>query len=327
MQKDSKIYIAGHRGLVGSAIVRKLSGLGFSNLVCRTHKELDLTRQKDVEDFFDSVRPEYVFLAAARVGGILANSTYPAEFIYSNLVIQTNVIHAAYRFGVKKMLFLGSSCIYPKLCPQPIKEEYLLDGKLEPTNEPYAVAKIAGIKICQAYNREYGTNFISVMPTNLYGPGDNFDLRNSHVIPALIRKFHEAKKGAENKVVIWGSGTPRREFLHVDDLADACMFLMSHYNDSKIINIGSGTDITIRDFALLIKDIVGFEGELTFDISKPDGTPRKLLDVTKIKQLGWTPKIDLKEGIRQTYEWYVGSEVGGQRSDDRGQMTENRDQP
>ncbi|MBW2645438.1 MAG: GDP-L-fucose synthase [Deltaproteobacteria bacterium] len=308
MHKDSKIYIAGHRGLVGSAIVRKLSELGFTNLVCRTRQELDLTRQKDVEDFFDSVRPEYVFLAAAKVGGILANSTYPAEFIYGNLVIQTNIIHAAYLFGVKKLLFLGSSCIYPKLCPQPMKEEYLLDGKLEPTNEPYAVAKIAGIKMCQAYNREHGTNFISVMPTNLYGPGDNFDLRNSHVIPALIRKFHEAKKGAENKVVIWGSGTPRREFLYVDDLADACMFLMSHYNDSEIINIGSGTDITISDFALLIKDIVGFEGEMIFDTSKPDGTPRKLLDVTKIKKLGWTPKIDLKEGIKQTYEWYVGSE-------------------
>ncbi len=304
MHKDSKIYIAGHRGLVGSAIVRKLSELGFTNLVCRTHKELDLTRQKDVEDFFDSVRPECVFLAAAKVGGILANSAYPADFIYSNLVIQTNVIHAAYLFGVKKLLFLGSSCIYPRLCPQPMKEEYLLDGKLEPTNEPYAVAKIAGIKMCQAYNREHGTNFISVMPTNLYGPGDNFDLQNSHVIPALIRKFHEAKQEGRDKVVIWGSGTPRREFLHVNDLADACMFLMSHYNDSEIVNIGSGTDITIRDFALLIKDIVGFEGELIFDTSKPDGTPRKLLDVTKIEKLGWTPKIDLNEGIRQTYEWY-----------------------
>jgi GDP-L-fucose synthase len=326
MQKDSKIYIAGHRGLVGSAIVRKLSGLGFSNLVCRTHKELDLTRQKDVEDFFDSVRPEYVFLAAAKVGGILANSTYPAEFIYSNLVIETNVIHAAYLFGVKKLLFLGSSCIYPKLCPQPMKEEYLLDGKLEPTNEPYAVAKIAGIKMCQAYNREYGTNFVSVMPTNLYGPGDNFDLQNSHVLPALIRKFHEGKKETKDKVVIWGSGTPRREFLHVGDFADACIFLMNHYNDSEIINIGTGKDITIKDLAFLIKDIVGFDGNVSFDTSRPDGTPQKLLDVSRLAKLGWTPQIDLKEGIRQTYEWYVGAEDRSQRSDDRSQKIEDREQ-
>lgn len=304
MEKDSKIYIGGHTGLVGSAILRKLSDLGFTDLVYRTHKQLDLTRQKEVEDFFANVRPAYVFLAAAKVGGILANSTLPAQFIYRNLAIQTNVIHAAYLFKVKKVLFLGSSCIYPRLCPQPIKEEFLLDGKLEPTNEPYAVAKIAGIKMCQAYNREYGTHFISVMPTNLYGPGDNFDLQNAHVVPALIRKFHEATKEMREKVVIWGTGAPRREFLHVDDLADACVFLMNQYNDSEIINIGSGTDITIRDLARLIQDVVGFQGELIFDTSKPDGTPRKLLDVTRIKKLGWMPKIDLNKGIKQTYEWY-----------------------
>jgi GDP-L-fucose synthase len=304
LQKDAKIYIAGHVGLVGSAIVRKLSDLGFTDLVYRTHGELDLTRQKEVEDFFADVRPAYVFLAAAKVGGILANSMFPAQFIYRNLAIQTNVIHAAYLFKTKKLLFLGSSCIYPRLCPQPIKEEYLLDGKLEPTNEPYAVAKIAGIKMCQAYNKEHGTRFISIMPTNLYGPGDNFDLQNAHVIPALIHKFHEATKEMREKVVIWGSGTPRREFLHVDDLADACVFLMSHYDDSEIINIGSGTDITIRDLACLIRNIVGFQGELIFDTGKPDGTPRKLLDVSGIKKLGWKPKIDLKEGITQTYEWY-----------------------
>lgn len=315
MQKDSKIYIAGHRGLVGAAITRKLSALGFTNLIRRTHQELDLTQQRDVETFFESARPDYVFLAAAKVGGILANSTFPAKFIYTNLAIQTNIINAAYVCGVKKMVFLGSSCIYPKLCPQPIKEEYLLDGKLEPTNEPYAVAKIAGIKMCQAYNREYGTNFISVMPTNLYGPGDNFDLQNSHVLPALMRKFHEAKKDKSDKVVIWGSGAPLREFLHVDDLADACVFLMNHYNDSEIINIGSGKDITIRDLGLLIKEIVGFEGELLFDMTKPDGTPRKVLDITKIKKLGWTPKIGINKGIRQTYEWYAGSEVGGRKSE------------
>lgn len=284
--------------------MRRLSDLGFTDLVYRTHRQLDLSRQQDVEDFFADVRPAYVFLAAAKVGGILANSMFPAQFIYRNLAIQTNVIHSAYLFRVKKLLFLGSSCIYPRLCPQPIKEEYLLDGKLEPTNEPYAVAKIAGIKMCQAYNREHGTHFISVMPTNLYGPGDNFDLQNSHVIPALIRKFHEATKEKKDRVVVWGSGAPRREFLHVDDLADVCVFLMSHYNDSEIINVGSGTDITIRDLAHLIQDIVGFQGELIFDTSKPDGTPRKLLDVTRIKKLGWAPKIDLKEGIRQTYEWY-----------------------
>ena len=304
MQHGSKIYIAGHTGLVGSAILRRLSDLGYTDLVYRTHKQLDLTRQKEVEGFFANVRPEYVFLAAAKVGGIMANSTFPAQFIYRNLAIQTNVIHAAHLFKVKNLLFLGSSCIYPRLCPQPIKEEYLLDGKLEPTNEPYAVAKIAGIKMCQAYNKEYGTHFISVMPTNLYGPGDNFDLQESHVIPALIRKFHEATKEMRDKVVIWGSGTPRREFLHVDDLADACVFLMRHYNDSAILNIGSGTDITISELARLIQDVVGFQGELIFDTSKPDGTPRKLLDVTRIKKLGWAPNIDLKEGIKQTYEWY-----------------------
>lgn len=304
MERASKIYIAGHRGLVGSAIVRKLQESEYRNLIHRTHKELELTRQEKVEEFFDQERPDYVFLAAAKVGGIWANNTYPAEFIYSNIAVQANVIHSAYLYGVKKLLFLGSSCIYPKHCPQPMKEEYLLTGPLEPTNEPYAVAKIAGIKMCQSYNRQYGTNFISVMPTNLYGPNDNFDLETSHVLPALIRKFHEAKLQKEQSVVIWGTGTPRREFLHVDDLADACVFLMNHYNDSEIINIGCGQDISIRELAKLIKEVVGFEGELVFDKTKPDGTPRKLLDVSKLKQLGWQPKISLKEGIKQTYEWY-----------------------
>ena len=330
MEKDSKIYIAGHRGLVGSALVRRLTELGYTNLVYRTHKEMDLERQVDVEEFFEKKRPEYVFLAAAKVGGILANKTYPAEFIYSNVMVQSNVIHSSYLFGVKKLLFLGSSCIYPRNCPQPMKEEHLLSGYLEPTNEPYAVAKIAGIKMCQSYNRQYGTNFISVMPTNLYGPNDNFDLESSHALPALIRKFYEAKLQMEqqeagglrpeaasslkhsdllslskNSVVIWGTGSPRREFLYVDDLADACVFLMNHYNDSEIINIGAGKDISIKELALLIKEIVGYKGEIRFDTSKPDGMPRKLLDVSKIKSLGWVPKISLKEGIKRTYEWYV----------------------
>ncbi|MEW6214985.1 MAG: GDP-L-fucose synthase, partial [Nitrospirota bacterium] len=256
MEKTSKIYIAGHRGLVGSALVRELTGLGYTNLIVRTHAELDLTRQRDVEDFFEKERPEYVFLAAAKVGGIFANNTYPAEFIYSNIVVQSNVIHSSYLFGVKKLLFLGSSCIYPRNCPQPMKEEYLLSGYLEPTNEPYAIAKIAGIKMCQAYNRQYGTNFMSVMPTNLYGPGDNFDLKNSHVLPALIRKFHEAKLNKKEFVEVWGTGTPRREFLYVDDLADACVFLMENYNSSEIINIGVGKDISIKELAEMIKDIV-----------------------------------------------------------------------
>jgi len=305
MKFDSKIYVAGHRGLVGSALVRRLSELSYNNLVVLTHAELDLTRQRDVEDFFDKERPEYVFLAAAKVGGILANNTYPAEFIYSNIVIQSNVIHSSYLFGVKKLLFLGSSCIYPRDCPQPMKEDYLLSGYLEPTNEPYAIAKIAGIKMCQAYNRQYGANFISVMPTNLYGPNDNFDIQSAHVLPALIRKFHEAKVAGQKDVVVWGTGYPRREFLYVDDLADACIFLMNNYNSSEIINIGIGKDISVKELALMIKEIVDFDGEIVFDTSKPDGTPRKLLDISRLSLLGWQAKTSLKEGIKRTYEWYL----------------------
>ena len=305
MEKDSKIYVAGHRGLVGSAIMRRLKAEGCKNLITRTHAELDLTRQERVEEFFHEERPDYVFLAAARVGGIYANNTYPAEFIYSNLTIQTNIIHASYVFKVKKMLFLGSSCIYPKNCPQPMKEEYLLGGHLEPTNEPYAVAKIAGIKMCQSYNRQYGTNFLSVMPTNLYGPNDNFDLKTSHVLPALIRKFHEAKIKGQSEVEIWGTGTPRREFLHVDDLADACLFLMKNYNKSKIINIGVGKDQTIRELAEIIAGLTGFKGSIRFDTGKPDGTPVKRLDVSKINSIGWRARIGLEQGIAETYKWYV----------------------
>ena len=305
MDKDSKIYIAGHRGLVGSAIMRRLKAEGYKNLITRTHAELDLTRQERVEEFFHEERPDYVFLAAARVGGIYANNTYPAEFIYSNLTIQTNIIHASYVFKVKKMLFLGSSCIYPKNCPQPMKEEYLLSGPLEPTNEPYAVAKIAGIKMCQAHNRQYGTNFLSVMPTNLYGPNDNFDLKTSHVLPALIRKFHEAKIKGLSEVVIWGTGSPRREFLHVDDLVDACLFLMNNYNGSKIVNIGVGKDQTIRELAEIIAGLTGFKGSIRFDTGKPDGTPVKRLDVSKINSIGWRARIGLEQGIAETYKWYV----------------------
>lgn len=305
MQKNSKIFIAGHRGLVGSAILRKLQYLGYENLVLRTSKELDLTRQADVENFFNKEKPEYVFLAAAKVGGILANSTYPADFIYKNLMIQANVIHSSYLTNVKKLLFLGSSCIYPRECPQPMKEEYLLSNYLEKTNEAYAIAKISGIKMCQAYNQQYKTNYISVMPTNLYGPGDNFDLNNSHVIPALIRKFHEAKELKKDTVNVWGTGKPYREFLHVDDLADACIFLMKEYNQSEIINIGTGVDITIKELAELIKEIIGFQGEIVWDREKPDGTPRKLLDISKISSLGWKPKINLRDGIKETYQWYV----------------------
>jgi GDP-L-fucose synthase len=304
MESDSKIYIAGHTGLVGSAIQRKLKERGYSNIIGRTREELDLERQTQVEPFFEEQRPEYVFLAAAKVGGIFANNSFPAEFIYSNIMVQTNVIHSAYRTGVKKLLFLGSSCIYPKHCPQPMKEEYLLTGPLEPTNEPYALAKIAGIRTCQSYNRQYGTNYISVMPTNLYGPNDNFDLETSHVIPALIRKFHEAKIQSNSSVTIWGTGSPRREFLHVDDLADACIFLMNHYDESDMINIGCGEDISIAELALLIKDIVGYTGNIEYNVDKPDGTPQKLLDVSKLKSLGWQPKLSLREGIKKTYEWY-----------------------
>jgi GDP-L-fucose synthase len=312
VNKNSRIYIAGHRGLVGSALHRRLLAEGHRNIMVRRHGELDLMHQAEVDTFFKAERPEYVFLAAAKVGGILANSTHPAEFIYENLVIETNVIHAAYSAGVKKLLFLGSSCIYPRECPQPMKEEYLLSGKLEPTNEAYAVAKIAGIKMCQSYNRQYGTRFISVMPSNLYGPGDSFDLQAGHVLPALIRRFHEAKtkkkpQGTRDRetVILWGTGAPRREFLHVDDLADACVFLMKHYDGSEIINIGVGKDITVRELAELIVEIVGFQGSIRFDASKPDGTPRKLLDVNRLRSLGWQPRISLREGIEMTYRWYV----------------------
>jgi len=304
VEKGAKVYVAGHQGLVGSAILRKLTSEGYSNIVTRSFQELDLRDQTAVNEFFKKEQPEYVFLAAAKVGGILANNTYPVDFLRDNLLIQTNVIDAAYRYGSRKLLFLGSSCIYPKFAPQPIKEEYLLTGELEPTNEPYAIAKIAGIKLCQAYNRQYGTNFISVMPTNLYGPGDNFDLETSHVIPALIRKFHESKIKGKDQVVVWGSGKPFREFLHVDDLADACLFLMSNYNSSEIINIGTGKDLSIAELAYLIKDIVGYDGNIIFDTSKPDGTPRKLLDVSKLFNMGWKPRITLEEGIRSTYSWY-----------------------
>jgi GDP-L-fucose synthase len=304
VEKDSKIYIAGHQGMVGSAIVRRLQADGFQNLLLQSHQALDLSNQEAVEDFFASQQPDFVFHAAARVGGILANDSYPADFIYENLSIQLHSIHAAWKNKVKKFLFLGSSCIYPRLAPQPLKEEYLLTGPLEPTNEWYAVAKIAGIKQCQAYRRQYGFNAISVMPTNLYGPGDNFDLENSHVLPALIRKFHDAKNASNKTVTVWGSGNPRREFLHVDDLADACLFLMQRYDSEEIINIGTGKDISILELAMLVKEITGFAGEITLDASKPDGTPRKLLDTSRIQNLGWQPGIALKQGIQQTYEWY-----------------------
>ena len=305
MKKDSKIYVAGHRGLVGSAIVRKLKDSGYENLVFRTYEELDLERQERVETFFDQERPEYVFLAAAKVGGIWSNSQFPAEFIYSNLVIQTNIIHSSYLYEAKKLLFLGSSCIYPKHAPQPMKEEYLLSGYLEPTNEPYAVAKIAGIRMCQSYNRQYGTRYISVMPTNLYGPGDNFDLKTSHVLPALIRKFHEAKMGGDRSVEVWGTGAPRREFLYVDDLADACLYLMNNYNGDNIINVGVGRDQSIRELAEMVGEVVGFKGDLRLDHTKPDGTPIKLLDVSKLTALGWQAHTPLAEGINKAYQWYL----------------------
>ncbi|GIW56594.1 MAG: GDP-L-fucose synthase [Nitrospiraceae bacterium] len=311
MDRDSRIYVAGHRGLVGSAIVRALRAAGYRNVLTRTRQELDLTNQAAVYRFFDEERPHYVFLAAAKVGGILANSTYPADFIRENLLIQTNVIDAAYRSGVRKLLFLGSSCIYPKHAPQPMKEEYLLTGALEPTNEPYAVAKIAGIKMCQAYRRQYGFNAISLMPTNLYGPGDNFDLETSHVIPALLRKFHEAKVQGRPEVVVWGTGKPRREFLHVDDLADAAVFLMQRYDSEEIINVGVGEDVSIAELAQLIADVVGYSGRIVFDTSKPDGTPRKLLDVSRLHALGWRARIPLREGVEQTYRWYVEHAAAG----------------
>ena len=301
METNTKIFIAGHRGMVGSAIQRKLVQEGFKNLIVRSSRELDLRNSIEVEAFFRAERPEYVFLAAAKVGGILANNTYRAEFLYENLMIQNNVIHCAWKYGVKKLLFLGSSCIYPKLAPQPLKEEYLLTGLLEPTNEPYAIAKIAGIKMCDAYRAQYGCNFISAMPTNLYGPNDNYDLEKSHVLPALIRKFHEAKRQQLPEVILWGSGTPQREFLHVDDLADACFYLMRTYNQAGLVNIGVGHDLSIKELALLIRDIVGYQGDIVHDLSKPDGTPRKLMDVAKLKAAGWQAKIGLEEGIRQVY--------------------------
>jgi GDP-L-fucose synthase len=340
MDFGSKIFVAGHRGLVGSAIVQKLAAEGFINLVLRTSGELDLRDQAATAEFFAKERPEYVFLAAARVGGIVANSSYPAEFIYDNLMIQNNIIHNAWLTGAKRLLFLGSSCIYPKLAPQPLKEEYLLTGPLEPTNEPYAIAKIAGITMCRSYNRQYGTKFLAAMPTNLYGPNDNFDLETSHVLPALIRKFHEAKVGTEDfnprasnleprttpdreTVTIWGTGTPYREFLHVADLADAAFFLMNlseelysplitHHSSPALINIGTGEEVSIRELALLIKEAVGFTGELQFDTSKPDGTPRKLTDVSRLRALGWRHSIGLAEGLKKTYRWYVENVKSGQ---------------
>ena len=333
MNHSAIIFIAGHRGLVGSAIARKLQSAGYDNIITRTRAQLDLTDQHAVASFFAAEKPEYVFLAAAKVGGIHANNTYPADFIYQNLTIQNNIIHNSYVHGVKKLLFLGSSCIYPKLCPQPMKEEYLLTGPLEPTNSAYAVAKIAGIEMCRSYNRQHGTRFIPVMPTNLYGTNDNFDLENSHVLPAMIRKFHLARLAAAGdfaaidkdeklfgaipadiktaiaqpapQVILWGSGTPKREFLHVDDMADACVYLMQHYNNMDLINIGTGRDTTIRNLAELVAQIVGFAGEIVFDSSKPDGTPRKLLDVSRLIQAGWSPAISLEQGIRDVYQWYT----------------------
>ena len=302
MEKNSKIYIAGETGMVGSAILRNLKKKGYNNFVFTTYTEYNLINQKTVEDFFKKERPEYVFVAAAKVGGILANNTYRAQFIYENLMIQNNIIHSAYKYGVKKLIFLGSSCIYPKNCPQPMKEEYLLTGLLETTNEPYAIAKIAGIKMCEAYRDQYGCNFISVMPTNLYGPNDNFDIQTSHVLPALIRKFHEAKVNNESSVEIWGSGKPKREFLHVDDMASACVFLMETYNEKDFIDIGCGEDISINELALLVKRIVCYNGKLKYNTSKPDGTPRKLLDVSKLFNSGWKPAISLEKGINKVYK-------------------------
>jgi GDP-L-fucose synthase len=305
VERTDRIFVAGHQGLVGSALVRRMEDQGFDNLVFRPRAALDLENQQEVNAFFDEERPNYVFLAAAKVGGIMANNTYPAEFIRSNLVIQMNVIEAARRTGVRKLLFLGSSCIYPKHAEQPIREEALLQGPLEPTNEAYAVAKIAGIKMCQSYNKQFGTNFVSVMPTNLYGPNDNFDLMGSHVLPALMRKFHEAKESGSPEVVVWGSGRVYREFLHVDDMADACLFVMQHHDGSQILNIGCGSDVTIAEVAQLVKETVGFEGKIVFDTSKPDGTPRKLLDVSRLFALGWRPRIDLRRGLAETYAWFL----------------------
>ncbi len=305
MDKNSKIYVAGHRGMVGSALIRKLEENGYTNLIYRTSKELDLMRQVDVENFFEKEKPEYVFLAAAKVGGIHANNTFPADFIYNNLMIESNIIHSAYKNGVKKLLFLGSSCIYPKMADQPIKEEYLLTGPLETTNEAYAIAKITGIELCKFYRRQYGCDFISAMPTNLYGINDNFDLQTSHVLPALIRKIHEAKENNNKEVVMWGTGKPKREFLYVDDLADACIHLMNNYSDEIHVNVGTGEDIEIRELVEVIKKVVGFTGLITNDLSKPDGTPRKLLDVSLLHKTGWKHKVELEEGIKRVYKWYL----------------------
>jgi len=305
MEKNSKIYVAGHRGMVGSAIARKLKQLGYSTLIERSSSELDLRNQQSVNDFFANEKPEYVFLAAAKVGGIVANNTYRAEFLYDNLMIEANIIEAAHKNGVKKLLFLGSSCIYPRMAPQPLKEEHLLTGLLEHTNEPYAVAKITGIKLCEAYHDQYGCNFIAAMPTNLYGPGDNYHLQNSHVIPALIRKFHEAKQSGSSFVEIWGTGSPLREFMYADDLADACVFLMENYNEKLFINIGTGEEVTIKELAQLVKETVGFSGEIRFDTGKPDGTPRKLMDSSRLHTLGWKHTTSLKEGLKKTYPLFL----------------------
>jgi GDP-L-fucose synthase len=304
LETSDKIYVAGHNGMVGSAIVRKLESLGFTNILKRSSKELDLRVQEDVFSFMDTEKPDYIFLAAAKVGGIVANNTYRADFIYENIQIQNNVIHAAYKCGVKKLMFLGSSCIYPKMAPQPLKEEYLLTGLLEETNEPYAIAKISGIKMCEAYRDQYGCDFISVMPTNLYGPNDNYDLQNSHVLPAMIRKFHEAKLAGNAQVELWGTGSPMREFLHADDLAEACVFLMENYSENQFVNIGTGVDVTIKELAETIKREVGYEGEIHWNTDKPDGTPRKLMDVSKINDLGWKHKLDLSDGIKLVYAEY-----------------------
>lgn len=309
MSKDAKIYVAGHKGLVGSALVRTLQSHGYSNIIVRTSSELDLRNQSAVNVFFEAERPEYVFLSAAKVGGIKANMDFPAEFIHTNLAIATNVIHASHVYGVKKLLYLGSSCIYPRNCPQPIKEEYLLTSELEKSNEPYAIAKIAGLKMCEYYNKQYGTQFIACMPTNLYGPNDNFDLNNSHVLPALIAKMYAAKVSNAPQMVVWGSGKPFREFLYVDDLAEACLFLMNNYSDSKIVNIGTGEDCTIAEVTHKIKEIIGYEGELVFDRSKPDGTPRKLLDVDYLISLGWQASTSLEDGLRQAIDWYVNTQT------------------
>ena len=310
MEADAKIYVAGHRGLVGAAIVERLKQGRWNNLLLRSHAELDLTNSVEVDAFFKREKPDYVFLAAAKVGGIYANNTYPVDFIVDNLGIELNVISAAYANEVKRLMFLGSSCIYPKHCPQPMLEDYLLTGSLEPTNEPYAIAKIAGIKMCEAYNRQYGTEYISVMPTNLYGPNDNFDLQNSHVLPALIRRFHEAKIRNDEKVIVWGTGTPRREFLYVDDMADACIYVMNKSGFTDMINIGVGNDIAIQELAELVREVVGYQGSLEFDTDKPDGTPRKLLNVDRLTALGWQAKTSLKEGVRYTYQWFIENRDG-----------------